>query len=132
MARCGCSPWKRAWTDPACPTPSDGLREPDADAGLDGVGWDEPGKGGTFAGWKCGAGFFDFFREQHGYELRERIIDLDDGEVQGGIQKNLGLALNWYPRSNLRAQFNLIYYDAERDTGDETGWIAQTRVQLSW
>ena len=64
--------------------------------------------------------------------IRASWVDLDDGEVQGGIQKNLGLALNWYPRSNLRAQFNLIYYDAERDTGDETGWIAQTRVQLSW
>ena len=43
-----------------------------------------------------------------------------------------GGALNWYPRRNLRAQFNLIYYDAERDTGDESGWIAQTRIQLSW
>jgi hypothetical protein len=53
-----------------------------ADAGLDGVGWDEPGKGGSFAGWKCGAGFFDFFRQRHGYELRPRLIDLDDGDSE--------------------------------------------------
>jgi len=28
--------------------------------------------------------------------------------------------------------FNVIYYDAERDHGDEEGWIAQTRVQFNW
>lgn len=74
-----------------------------ADAGLDGVGWDEPGKGGIFAGWKCGAGFFDFFREQHGYELRERIIDLDDGESKHAIQtrRDYHTALN---EMNARAQ----------------------------
>jgi hypothetical protein len=57
-----------------------------ADAGLDGVGWDEPGKGGTFAGWKCGAGFFDFFLQCHGYELRVRLGDLDDGDSETAIQ----------------------------------------------
>jgi hypothetical protein len=57
-----------------------------ADAGLDGVGWDEPGKGGSFVGWKCGAGFFDFFRQRHGYELRARLIDLDDGDSVTAIQ----------------------------------------------
>lgn len=64
--------------------------------------------------------------------LRFSWVDLNDGDVRGGIQKNAGFALNWYPRRNLRAQFNLIYYDAERDAGDESGWIAQTRMQLSW
>lgn len=71
---------------------------------------------------------------QKAWEAGVRVswVDLNDGDVRGGIQKNAGFALNWYPRRNLRAQLNLIYYDAERDTGDESGWIAQTRVQLSW
>ena len=30
------------------------------------------------------------------------------------------------------SMFNVIYYDAERDHGDEKGWIAQTRVQFNW
>ncbi len=64
--------------------------------------------------------------------LRASWVDLNDGDVRGGEQKNLGVALNWYPRGNLRALFNLIYYDAERDAGDEDGLIAQARVQLTW
>jgi phosphate-selective porin OprO/OprP len=64
--------------------------------------------------------------------VRVSWVDLDDQDVRGGIQKNLGFALNWYPRRNVRAQFNLIYYDAARDAGDENGWIAQTRIQLNW
>jgi phosphate-selective porin OprO/OprP len=64
--------------------------------------------------------------------LRASWVDLNDGDVRGGTQKNLGAALNWYPWEYLRAQFNLIYYDAQRDQGDETGWIVQARVQLSW
>lgn len=60
-----------------------------ADAGLDGVGWDEPGKGGNYDGWKCGAGFFDFFRQRHGYELRGRVIDLDDGESETATRTRL-------------------------------------------
>jgi len=64
--------------------------------------------------------------------LRASWVDLNDKDVRGGEQKNLGFALNWYPRHNIRALFNLIYYDAERDTGDENGWIAQVRLQLTW
>jgi len=64
--------------------------------------------------------------------IRASWVDLNDRDVRGGIQKNLGLALNFYPRRNVRAMFNVIYYDAERDHGDEEGWIAQTRVQFNW
>lgn len=70
----------------------------------------------------------------HAWEvgLRASWVDLNDEDVRGGEQKNLGAALNWYPRGNIRAMFNIIYYKAERDEGDEKGWIAQTRVQLNW
>jgi phosphate-selective porin OprO/OprP len=64
--------------------------------------------------------------------VRASWVDLDDDEVRGGEQYNLGLALNWYPRRNFRVQFNLIYYDVSRDMGDENGWIAQSRVQFNW
>ncbi len=64
--------------------------------------------------------------------IRASWVDLNDQDIRGGEQKNLGLALNFYPRRNFRAMFNVIYYDAERDHGDEEGWIAQTRVQFNW
>ena len=64
--------------------------------------------------------------------VRLSWVDLNDNDVRGGIQKNVGAALNWYPLLNTRLQFNLIYYDVERDTGDESGWIAQTRLQWNW
>lgn len=64
--------------------------------------------------------------------VRLSWVDLNDNDVRGGIQKNAGAALNWYPFLNTRLQFNLIYYDVERDTGDESGWIAQTRLQWNW
>ncbi len=64
--------------------------------------------------------------------IRASWVDLNDQDIRGGIQKNLGLALNFYPRRNARAMLNVIYYDAERDYGDEKGWIAQTRVQFNW
>jgi phosphate-selective porin OprO/OprP len=64
--------------------------------------------------------------------IRASWVDLNDKSVRGGIQKNLGLALNFYPRRNFRAMLNVIYYDAERDRGDEEGWIAQTRIQFNW
>lgn len=64
--------------------------------------------------------------------FRASWVDLNDGEVRGGEQKNLGLALNFYGRRGFRAMFNVIYYDAKRDVGDEEGWFAQGRAQLSW
>jgi phosphate-selective porin OprO/OprP len=64
--------------------------------------------------------------------IRASWIDLNDKDIRGGEQKNLGLALNYYTRRKFRAMFNVIYYDAERDHGDEAGWIAQTRIQFNW
>jgi phosphate-selective porin OprO/OprP len=64
--------------------------------------------------------------------VRLSWVDLDDKDVRGGIQKNAGVAINWYARRNIRVQFNLIYYDVKRDAGDENGWIAQTRFQWNW
>ncbi len=49
-----------------------------ADVPLDGMGWDEPGKGMAHMGFfKAGAGFLRFFRQRQGYDLRSRLIFLD-------------------------------------------------------
>tara|TARA_R110000823_G_scaffold171736_9_gene304173 strand:- start:9210 stop:10394 length:1185 start_codon:yes stop_codon:yes gene_type:complete len=66
------------------------------------------------------------------WELGYRFswLNLNDGDVEGGEQRNTGLALNYYPRPNLRGQFNLIYVDAEDSSSD--GWLAQARIQVNW
>ena len=51
-------------------------------------------------------------------------------DLQGGEQRNAGLALNYYPRPNLRCMFNLIQVNSEVPGGD--GPFAQVRVQLNW
>ncbi len=49
------------------------------DIPLDGVGWDEPGKGGNLHSYKAGKGFLSLFEKRHGYDLRSRLISLDEG-----------------------------------------------------
>ncbi len=56
------------------------------DVPMDGVGWDEPGKGGSFRGYKAGKAFFAKFIESKGYDLRERLMDLDCGDDSRAIQ----------------------------------------------
>lgn len=54
------------------------LLERYADIPLDGVAWDEPGKGhSSLTTFRAGRGFLDFFRARRGYDLRERLIHLD-------------------------------------------------------
>ena len=57
-------------------------------------------------------------------------LDLNDGDVEGGEERNLGLALNCYPRPNLRGQFNLIQVNSDRPGSD--GWLFQARLQFNW
>lgn len=67
-----------------------------------------------------------------GWELAYRLswLDLDDGDVRGGSQRNAGLALNVYPRPDLRGQFNLIHVNSDVAGGD--GWLLQGRLQFNW
>ena len=67
-----------------------------------------------------------------GWELAYRLswLDLDDDDVRGGSQRNAGLALNIYPRPDLRAQFNLIHVNSDVAGGD--GWLFQGRLQFNW
>ncbi|WP_269522647.1 hypothetical protein [Coraliomargarita parva] len=56
------------------------------DVPMDGVGWDEPGKGGSMRGHKAGKSFLAKFQEKYGYDLRERLLDLDVGESHTAVQ----------------------------------------------
>lgn len=57
-------------------------------------------------------------------------IDMNDDDVNGGQQFNAGLALNVYPRSDLRGQLNLIHLNSNRPDSD--GWLFQGRLQFNW
>ncbi len=60
-----------------------------SDVPLDGVGWDESGKGGNTRSYKAGKEFFNFFRDRHGYELRNRLMAMDDGVSPEALKTRL-------------------------------------------
>jgi phosphate-selective porin OprO/OprP len=61
--------------------------------------------------------------------IRISWVDLNSRDVLGGEQVNVGVALNYYRRSNLRFMLNLLRYRTDAIAGDDRGWILQTRVQ---
>ena len=63
--------------------------------------------------------------------LRASWVDLTDKDVRGGQQVNLGAALNYYVRPDLRFQFNLLHFRTDTIAGDDTGWILQGRLQYN-
>lgn len=66
------------------------------DIPLDGVNWDEPGKGGNLRGYKAGAGFLSFFEKRNGYDLRNRMISMD----QGSSKEDLNTRRDYYDTLN--------------------------------
>jgi phosphate-selective porin OprO/OprP len=66
------------------------------------------------------------------YEMAWRYswIDLNDGAIRGGEERNLGLAFNVYPRTGLRIQSNLILVNADQPGGN--GLLLQARLQFNW
>jgi phosphate-selective porin OprO/OprP len=62
--------------------------------------------------------------------LRLSWTDLNDGEIQGGEERNAGFALNCYPRPNLRGQLNLIQVNSDLPASD--GPLLQARLQFNW
>lgn len=63
--------------------------------------------------------------------LRASWVDLNDRDVRGGEQLNVGAALNYYPRPDLRFALNLLRFRIDSVAGDDRGWILQTCVQLT-
>jgi phosphate-selective porin OprO/OprP len=63
--------------------------------------------------------------------FRASWVDLTDKDVRGGEQVNLGAALNYYVRPDLRLQFNLLHFRTDTVAGDDAGWILQGRLQYN-
>lgn len=63
--------------------------------------------------------------------LRASWVDLNDKDVRGGEQVNLGAALNYYRRPDLRFQLNLLHFRTDAVAGDKKGWILQGRLQYN-
>ena len=69
----------------------------------------------------------------HAWEigLRASWLDLNDRDARGGEQVNVGAALNYYRRPDLRFQFNVLYFRTDSVAGDDQGWIVQAKVQFN-
>ncbi len=70
------------------------------------------------------------------WELLARYssLDLSDGDIDGGDEKDVTLGLNWYPNSNLRLLLNYVWV-ADVEGGPFNGarpGIAQARAQVHW
>jgi len=63
--------------------------------------------------------------------LRASWVDLNDRDVRGGEQWNVGAALNYYRRPDLRFMINLLRFKTDSVAGDDRGWILQARIQYN-
>jgi len=65
--------------------------------------------------------------------LRYEGINLNDGAVRGGEEKNLALGVNWYMRNNLKFMLNYVRADVTRPNGSSDKPSAlEARAQLHW
>ena len=76
-----------------------------ADIPLDGVGWDEPGKGlGNPCYFKAGEGFLQLFKKRNGYDLRPCLIHMDHEDATSKAVK---------VRSDYHATLNEMNFNAQ-------------------
>ena len=61
--------------------------------------------------------------------LRYSQLDLDDGFILGGKQKNFNLGLNWYLNPNSRFMFGFVHADPENSSSLR---VLQTRFQIDF
>lgn len=68
--------------------------------------------------------------------LRLSYVDLNDGEIKGGREKNFTAGLNWYLFPKIRLMFNYVWAKVEdRDApsvDDGRADILQARCQMSF
>ena len=68
-------------------------------------------------------------------ELAARMsrIDLNDGDFNGGVERNFTLGVNWYPHNNARVTLNYIAAYLDRgDLDDELTTIVSMRFQVDF
>jgi len=63
--------------------------------------------------------------------LRYSWLDLVDGGVAGGVGKNLGVALNWYPQKLIRFSLNVIQSQVDRFGFENKPLIYALRAQIN-
>ncbi len=61
--------------------------------------------------------------------LRFSNLNLNDQDVEGGKQDNLGFAVNWYSQTHWRLMGNLIKVKSDGPFGEQNPWIVQLRAQ---
>jgi phosphate-selective porin OprO and OprP len=57
-------------------------------------------------------------------------LDLDDADVRGGSQRNVGIGLNWYPSKDLRLMANWLRVRAADDDRLARARVVQFRMQI--
>lgn len=62
--------------------------------------------------------------------LRYDVLDLDDGLVQGGVEKDLTLGVNYYWRKNFKVMANYVKVDSERMAVSDNPDIVEFRFQF--
>jgi phosphate-selective porin OprO/OprP len=60
---------------------------------------------------------------------RYSSVDLDDGEVKGGVVRDITLGINWYPRTTWKLQFNWIHSRVE-DVGYANIWVLRYQYAI--
>lgn len=61
--------------------------------------------------------------------VKYSYIDLNDGDVFGGSQKDMTLGVNWYVNPSVRCMFNQVYADVENQGNMH---VSQFRVQVDF
>jgi phosphate-selective porin OprO and OprP len=64
--------------------------------------------------------------------LRYDSLDLDDGSVLGGTEKNLTVAVNYYWRANVKAAVDYTKVTSERRSLSDDPNVVQARLQFYW
>ena len=73
------------------------------------------------------------FKKKNGglWEVAARYsyVDLDDGNVQGGVVRDVTAGVNWYPNATSKIQFNWIYSNVE-DLGHANIWVVRYQYAI--
>lgn len=66
------------------------------------------------------------------FAVRYSEVDLNDGALQGGTQRNKGFGLNYYPNANVRIMGNYLRMRSrfEGETDDPSVWLVRGQISF--